>query len=84
MFSNKALLTTGGTGSFGNTVLYAFEHGTSGDILDPKESFDSHSPICIVKAVKRMMKLESKVDFLILTLDFIDFLDVKERALGSE
>ena len=54
------------------------------DILDPEESFDPHSPTSIVRAVKRMMKLESKVNSLISAQDFIDLLDVKESILGGE
>ena len=54
------------------------------DILDPDESFDPHSPTSIARAIKRMMKLESKVDSLISAQDFIELLDVKEGALGSE
>jgi glycosyltransferase involved in cell wall biosynthesis len=54
------------------------------DILDPEESFDPHSSASIVRAVKRIMKLESKVDSLISARDFFDLLDVKEGVLGSD
>jgi len=47
------------------------------DILDPEESFDPHSPTSIARAIRRVMKLESKTNSLLTAQDFIDLLDVK-------
>lgn len=54
------------------------------DILDPEESFNPHSSTSIARAIKRMMKLESKVDSLISAQDFIDLLDFKDGSLGRQ
>lgn len=53
------------------------------DILDPEESFDPHSATSIVRAVKRILKLEREVDSLISAKDFFDFLNDKESVLGN-
>lgn len=44
------------------------------DILDPEESFDPHSPISIARAIRRLLKLESKSNPLITAQEFIDLL----------